>query len=205
MDRLVGKMERVKIFIKKLLLLVKKNKIALLLIFLIAAPVIACGYYFASNYYHDNKREYFYNPAPLSKVSFAKSLLSGESNLFFLRYIQMCKRFPDNLKDRYSPISDNAPEDCKSSFDEYSKETERHLLKFGTPPWIDPWGRPYQIRYDLDRAKLQLRSQGRYLWTEYDDIFQETYFDGKSYKEQVEYCKKVQKDDMTCIFNRGWH
>ena len=193
--------------IKKLLELIKKNKIASLLIFLIAAPIIACSYYFLSNYQDDHEPKYIVSMEALSKISVARSFLSGESYLFFLRYIQMCKRFPDNLKDRYSPISDNAPKDCNSFFDDNSKENERHLLKFGTPPWIDPWGRPYQTRYDRERRIIQLRSQGRYLWTELDDIKKETTFGvvGQDFTEEINRCDLLPKDDMTCIFNRGWH
>jgi len=126
------------------------------------------------------------------RAKWAERMVKG-SPVRIVRTISVCKKFPDSYKDQFFTII--GPNDQCEKVQETAEERR----------WIDPWGRPYQIRYDLERAKLQVRSQGRYLWWPWDDISDETYFDGKNYKAQVEYCKTVPKDDMSCIFNRGWH
>jgi hypothetical protein len=125
--------------------------------------------------------------------------------------ISSCKRFPDNYEDafRKTDSSNCNPLENKSKDNPLAYDTEFPDYQ----PWIDPWGRPYQIHYDLERGKLQVRSQGRYLWTEFDDIVGETPFLTKDYPkdglplyvEMLEHCKKVPKDDLSCVFNRGWH
>jgi len=126
--------------------------------------------------------------------------------------ISACKFFPNKISDFYDETnfeSDNPSCMVWKAIPPY----KGFDLNNHRPIWIDPWGRPYQIRYDLERGKLQVRSQGRYLWTESDDIVGETPFLGKDYPkdglplyvEMLERCKTVPKDDMSCIFNRGWH
>lgn len=194
-------------FIKKMAILIKKNKVASLFIFLIAAPIIACSYYFLANYQDDNEpRYFFYSLAPFSKIIVAEKDV-GNATRHTSLYIQKCKRFPDSLKDVKSIIPDDAPADCKSYFEGNSKNIVIYFQELDQPPWIDPWGRPYQIRYDREKRIIQLRSQGRYLWTESDDIKKETTFGvvGQDFTEEMNRCDLLPKDNMTCIFNRGWH
>ena len=183
------------------------NKQLVIILTIVALGLLSAGGYLFKNFLEDSATEPLtpYYPAvdsrSMSRFQIARYIVKK-----FYRptsYIQDCKRFPENIMDMHDQQYKDSYPQCRP----YSQLLIEHaeFIYRDESPWIDPWGRPYQIRYDLERAKLQLRSQGRYLWTEYDDIFQETYFDGKSYKEQVEYCKKVARDDMTCIFNRGWH
>ena len=184
------------------------NKRLVIILTIVALGLLSGGGYLLNNYIEDTKKEpltQFYpliNHEALSNIQTANNVIKN-----FYRpeiYIQRCKRFPLNIRDMHNEEYANEEIGCRPYDASFQLNNTEYKITIETP-WIDPWGRPYQIRYDLERAKLQLRSQGRYLWTEYDDIFEETYFDGKSYKEHVEYCKKVPKDDMTCIFNRGWH
>lgn len=122
-----------------------------------------------------------------------------------VQFIGVCKTFPEDYKGFYNENSDPKNIACNELVKDWKKQRGAYKDFPVYTPWLDPWGRPYQIRFDLERGKLQVRSQGRYLWTELDDIVGETFFNGKSYKAQVEYCKTVSKDDMSCIFNRDWH
>lgn len=118
-----------------------------------------------------------------------------------INYISMCNRFPNNFKelydDKYSELNIN----CKAIRNLYP------FLIHDNDPWNDPWGCPYQIRYDRERRKLQVRSQGRYLWTELDDIVGEASMaiPIDMADAEIAKCDSLPKDDMSCIFNRGWH
>lgn len=112
-------------------------------------------------------------------------------------YISYCKRFPENLQDAYRPI-DNAPEGCR-----ILKSQSEYL----PTPWIDPWGRPYQVRYNKERMKIQMRSQGRNLEDLSDDIVRENNLSIKKevYDSEIAKCNKLPKEDKKCAFNRDWH
>lgn len=138
-----------------------------------------------------------------------------------LMFITECKMFPENDQDfveRYYSTQPYMGDGMPSSRDG-AKPCERVPIKvydgeLGSEGilelsyfWIDPWQRPYQIRYDLDRGVLQIRSHGRYLWWPWDDIIGERSLSipRTIENEMLEHCKKVPKNDMSCIFNRGWH
>lgn len=112
-------------------------------------------------------------------------------------HISDCKRFPLNLENAYKPI-EKAPNGCKALTPWHHKVIT---------PWIDPWGRLYQVRYDKERMKLQMRSQGRKVDDPRDDIVRETnlFIHKDVYYTELEKCKKLSSEDKNCVFNRGWH
>lgn len=119
----------------------------------------------------------------------------------YLNLIASCERFPEN----FSYFFRKREDDCGINVGD--------IIINNGPYWIDPWGRLYQIRYDLDGGKLQVRSRGRYEWTSWDDIIKELPFLDKNYPKHgkalyvnmLEYYEKAQREDMNCIFNLGWH
>jgi len=181
------------------------------IIFLIPISLFLGSYFIyqkvvENNYIEDNVdySDGIYSSGPLSRVSEANAFV--DNKFAFIDHISTCKQFPEKISDMYDPEKVNSEvKSCKAlnvkpAF--RSEDPSKHR-----PVWIDPWGRPYQIRYDRERRKLQVRSQGRYLWTESDDIVGETNMaipvdmaDAERAK-----CDSLPKDDMSCIFNRGWH
>ncbi len=118
----------------------------------------------------------------------------------YVNYISKCNRFPDNIEDMYHERFFEV-EGCKPfamrSFNTFID------TKDNVRPWIDPWGRPYQIRYDRERRKLQVRSQGSSLSLTSDDIEAETTWGtARAYFDiEIENCDRGEG----CIFDRGWH
>lgn len=172
---------------------VKKTLISLLMILILGSIF---GYYFYMNYKDDRT---LYDELPRGIMSFRTltTKLSVERvNLDLINHlrghISKCRYFPNSLKDIFDEKNIPDRRGCSS-------------LKTAGEPWLNPWGHPYEIRYDRERKKIQLRSLGRYWWWPWDNIQKETYFDGKLYDSQVEYCNKVSGSDMNCVFNRGWH
>jgi len=162
------------------------------------------------------------HPYPLSRFYISNYVEAGkivDRSQSVVQYMSDCKRFIINFKELYDQnYKSDTPNFCRpfiNPLDRATKFGNKELNKrfSNFKPWIDPWGRPYQIRFNFEKAKLQVRSQGRYIWTELDDIVSEAPFLGKDYPkngfrfyvEMIEYCKTASKDDMSCIFNRGWH
>tara|TARA_R110000868_G_scaffold397624_1_gene670358 strand:- start:5456 stop:5980 length:525 start_codon:yes stop_codon:yes gene_type:complete len=170
----------------------------LIWILLILFSGAGLGLYFYQNYQDDRTPTRNVNAGRMSVREAVTKLEVASFNMGYvgsiLSYISRCRRFPESFQGFYKPIEEDNPQYC-----EPLKSTgNRHN-------WLDPWGRPYQIRYDRERAKMQIRSLGRYWWWPWDNIQDETYFDGKLYQEQIKLCDQVVKSDMSCIFNRGWH
>lgn len=110
-------------------------------------------------------------------------------------YINSCKQFPLNIKDTFNSgpdISHCAP--------------PSNIRGMYTSS-LDPWGRPYQVRYHKDRVKLQVRTLGRHIDNSKDDIVREDNLEISEdiLSKEIEKCKKLPSDDKNCVFNRGWH
>lgn len=156
------------------------------------------GFYFYRNYQDDRIKTTRVNfgivsfRGGMTKIAIAHSNIRVTS--YLLGYISRCKRFPESFQGFYEAIESDKPQYCEP----LKAAGKRHN-------WLDPWDRPYEIRYDRERAKLQIRSLGRYWWWPWDNIEGETYFDGKLYQDQIKRCDQIPKSDMSCIFNRGWH
>ncbi|GAB4411655.1 MAG: hypothetical protein OHK0056_15890 [Bacteriovoracaceae bacterium] len=184
-----------------MLKLLKKIRFVIVLL----ASVVIVGY-FGFWYYVDN----YAKSAPLMSVfdypvtsAKAAKRITNESYRIVL-FISNCKKFPVDFKEFTE--TEFLEEPCR-----YKKfvpnEAKQLDIKNPVFPWNDPWGRSYQIRYDLERGKLQVRSRGRYLWWPWDDIIGETSLSIPKVieDEMLDHCKKVPKDDTSCVFNRGWH
>lgn len=181
--------------------LIKKRKIVLLisvvLLFVIAIP-------FVKNYLEDSKRYYLLPPyfkrhtSHFGEVSLTVHIGTLSS---YKGYISACDKIPKNYEDIFKPIKSDHPQ-CQARGMWHLKWPDS--LRKDYRPWIDPWGRPYQIRFDRDK-KIQMRSQGRYGWTSLDDIKAETSFTGPDFEKQVKKCDELPEDSPDCIFNWGWH
>lgn len=160
------------------------------------------------------------NPTPISQMhqsNWSMVQYVTDNGYKIVEVISKCNYFPRSFAELYSEDNlkkANSKEDCKPLKDPTKYPTlsparkERFKREFPDyKPWIDPWGRPYQIRYDRDRRKLQVRSQGRYLWWPWDNIVDETTWGmaGSFFNEEIKKCDSLPRDDMSCIFNRGWH
>ncbi|PIP91355.1 MAG: hypothetical protein COV38_09085 [Bdellovibrionales bacterium CG11_big_fil_rev_8_21_14_0_20_38_13] len=156
-------------------------------------------FYFGQNYYLDNYtgHEWHYNRFYQSNVGMARETVQGVQGV--IEFIKNCNKFPHDFEFRLRS------KDCTGKNLRENSDFSRNprFVNWNQLPWIDPWGRPYQLRYDRERKKLQLRSQGRYLWTSLDDIQAETNLAVPTDLVEPERQKCDQGQD--CIFNRGWH
>lgn len=163
------------------------------------------------NHQRDHYSKYFYSDYRSPTTNIGRARMTAGSVNYLSDFIKECKRVPSSYKDFYL-FKSHSMKKCPTR-EEVSKYDERD--EQGVFVWLDPWGRPYQIRYDLEREKIQLRSQGRYLWTEQDDILEESSFIGKDYSRHkygeptylkiLKDCENPARNYLTCIFNRGWH
>ena len=182
--------------------LIKKRKI-ILLVSIVLLSVIAIP--FVKNYLEDSRRYYFLPPYFKRHTShFGEVSLTVHVGTlgFYLGYISACDIIPKNYEETFKPIQSDHPQ-CQARGMWHLEYPDS--LRKNYRPWIDPWGRPYQIRYDRNRKKIQMRSQGRYGWTSLDDIEVETYFDGDDYRREAKKCDELPEDSSDCIFNWGWH
>ena len=157
------------------------------------------------NYRKDNDK-YYADPSlrfSISHFDEVRNAVRASVLLQVADYIIYCKRVPKNYEEIFNPLKSENLE-CLKRFEKWERE-EAYLPRKGYRPWIDPWGRPYQIRYDREQKNMQLRSQGRYLWTTWDDVQSELWLDSSILKEQLVVCEEYPDDEFKCIFNRGWH
>lgn len=187
----------------------KKIKVTLLLSVSFMSLIVALGPTISDFFLPPEFRHLSDQGNPPSRRSAAVSRVEGYPFKVTV-YITDCKKIPKNLEEIFHKTKDN--EACNRFANYDPKDIKFKPLSDdpayqGYQGWIDPWGRPYQIRYDLERGKLQVRSQGRYLWTELDDIVGETSLSIPKVieDEMLEKCKQMQKDDPKCPFYRGWH
>lgn len=152
-----------------------------------------------NDYYEDHKeRGWVRGLHGIRTSNLGKAHYDLEQQLHLLvNHISRCKRFPQNLENLYVVI-DNPPESC---------QTLHQFVQEDEIPWIDPWGRMYQIRYDTNNMKIQVRSLGRYVDDSEDDIVKE---DELAIKKEVfdaerDLCNSLPKGDKGCAFNRDWH
>ena len=193
----------------------RRHKFLSIILLSVLLLVMVTFFYFIKNYLEDSATEPIsvHYPAIDSRTNSRYQIAEQIVNYYYnpASYIRDCKIFPNNISDMHN--NDVKINNIKCIPYTTYKVEEPELSFEIKEPWIDPWGRPYQIKYDYDEETVSVRSQGRYTWTTLDDIVREIPFFGKSYPKHgdsfylnmIEHCEKVTKDDMTCIFNRGWH
>jgi len=178
-----------------------KNRVVPLLIICLSLPLLFFGWV----YKIDRIDRHRFPTSKVGITNWGEAFEHTRRSFSVVDYISSCKRFPENYKDafRKTDFPNCIPLENKSKENPLAYESEFPDYQ----SWIDPWGRTYQIRYDLERGKLQVRSQGRYLWTELDDIVGETSLSIPKVieDEMLEKCKQMQKNDPRCPFYRGWH
>lgn len=168
----------------------KKN---LYIILAILFTLIGMGLYFYQNYKDDRLRR---NDIPAGIIDLRTTTTKLEvdnANLRVVRslvsYISHCKRFPENLEEIFKAPKESVPRGCT------------YLKAEGV--WINPWGHPYEIRYDRERRKAQIRSLGRYWWWAWDNIQDETNMAIPKVLADEERAKCDRGEE--CVFSRGWH
>ncbi|PIP91861.1 MAG: hypothetical protein COW01_11980 [Bdellovibrionales bacterium CG12_big_fil_rev_8_21_14_0_65_38_15] len=168
----------------------------ILIVFIVTLFLVGgLSYYFYRNYLDDRTTTEEANVGivnlrrGMTKIAIAKSNMRVAS--YLVGYISKCKRFPENLQGFYKPIEGEKPTSC-NPFPVNVKK-----------PWLDPWGRSYEIRYDRDRKKLQIRSLGRYWWWPWDNIQDETNLAVPT--DLVEPERQKCDQGLDCIYSRGWH
>ena len=171
-----------------------KNFAKVIILFLLGAATGSISNDFYRDYKIDHKPQHklsrrFEADSNIGVAHFFVSLIHS-----YLSYVDTCERFPEHFSDMFRKI-----DGCGLDYDEVKIN--------GMPFWIDPWGRPYQIRFDRNKRKLMVRSRGRYLWTSWDDIENETTLGnvGQLFNDEIKKCEKIPDGDLACIFNRGWY
>jgi len=171
-----------------------KAKQVKVLIVVVLLSLIGASIYFYSNYREDSiRREHnlsYVGRGGASNIGAAEIMMHFIPN--FLEIISKCSFYPKNVEEFYKFDSTGKAEDCTPAT--YYKTQK---------PWIDPWGRPYQIRYDRERYKFQMRSLGRYWWWPWDNIEGEENL--TIYADILN--PEIEKDKIgkDSIFSRGWH
>ncbi len=154
---------------------------------------LGLSYYFYQNYQDDRRLTRDIPTGMLNLRTRTTKLAVDQANMILVQYlvrnISNCKRFPENLKEIFEPLRPVRPKGCSP-------------LK--TPDaWVNPWGHPYEIRYDRERKMLQIRSLGRYWWWPWDNIQDETNMAIPKIMADEERAKCDRGDE--CVFDRGWH
>lgn len=178
----------------------KTKKTVLLTLSLICVVLAGwLGNYFYRNWQIDNTPEISPQTwGSVTKRNAAYSIVQRTGH--YVDYISRCKRFPNNFEDMFHEHADDL-KSCKPLPRQPVNVLEPYKENEG--PWIDPWGRPYQLRYDRERRKLQVRSRGRYTWWPWDDIKTET---NLAIPKTVADAERAKCDrGEACIFDRGWH
>lgn len=158
--------------------------------------IIGLTLYFYKNYQDDRIKTADVNfgivsfRGGMTKIAIAHSNMRVTS--YLLSYISRCKHFPSSFQAFFEPIEGDKPQYCEP----LKAQGKRHN-------WLDPWDRPYEIRYDRERAKLQIRSLGRYWWWPWDNIEGET--DLAVPTDLVEPERQKCDQGLDCIYSRGWH
>lgn len=181
--------------------------ISIMIVFLLAFALKD----FIKEYFEDNYQTFSvpYYKGSLSRNDVARNMVRDYGAIVGL--ISRCNKFPDSIKNIFDENFFSGVECDINSVLMFNPKVYEDRIKIhnysNTIPWIDPWGRPYQIRYDLERDMLRIRSHGRYQWTQLDDINFETNLSiGADLKAKVKFnCDQNPNDGSKCIFNRGWH